>query len=45
MHYGATSFTKNSLPTIKPKDETASIGQRKKLSNTDIEELQAFYNC
>ncbi len=45
MHYGSTSFTKNNFPTIEPKDKTAFIGQRRQLSKTDIEELQAYYNC
>jgi hypothetical protein len=45
MHYSATSFSKNGQQTITPKDKDAKIGQRDKLSATDIAEIRAFYGC
>ncbi|CAF0752395.1 unnamed protein product [Adineta ricciae] len=45
MHYGPNSFSKNGQPTIVPKDSTAKIGQRDKLSAGDIAEIRAFYSC
>jgi hypothetical protein len=45
MHYGPNSFSKNGQPTITPKNSTAIIGQRAKLSAIDIDEIRAFYQC
>ncbi|CAF0738946.1 unnamed protein product [Rotaria sp. Silwood1] len=45
MHYGATAFSSNGQPTIIPKQTNVRIGQREKLSGTDIDEIRAFYDC
>ena len=45
MHYGPTSFSKNGLPTIQTLQSGVTIGQRVRLSTTDILELRRFYNC
>ncbi|CAF4401542.1 unnamed protein product, partial [Rotaria sp. Silwood2] len=45
MHYEKTAFTNNFLPTIEPLQANVKIGQRYKLSSTDIQEIQQFYNC
>jgi hypothetical protein len=45
MHYGAYDFSYNKQPTITPKQSGATIGQREKLSATDIAEIRAYYNC
>ncbi|XP_063709431.1 seminal metalloprotease 1-like [Culicoides brevitarsis] len=45
MHYGATGFSENGLPTIVPKVWGAPIGQRVGLSRKDIEKLNRMYEC
>jgi len=45
MHYGANSFSSNGQPTITTKQSGVTIGQRDKLSATDIAEIRAFYSC
>ncbi len=45
MHYERTAFTSNSLPTIEPLSANVKIGQRYKLSPTDIQDIRIFYNC
>ncbi|CAF4309104.1 unnamed protein product, partial [Rotaria sp. Silwood2] len=45
MHYEKTAFTNNFLPTIEPLQANVKIGQRYKLSSTDIQKIQQFYNC
>ncbi|XP_035790869.1 seminal metalloprotease 1-like isoform X2 [Anopheles albimanus] len=45
MHYSATSFSKNGLPTIIPKDPNAVIGQRLGMSERDISKLNHMYGC
>ena len=42
MHYSATAFSINGLPTIIPK-EPAAIGQRLKLSDGDIKAVEQMY--
>ena len=46
MHYAANSFSSNGQPTITAKQATGvTMGQRTKLSATDIDEIRAFYSC
>ena len=45
MHYSAGAFSRNGNPTIVPKKEGVSIGQRKGLSPVDIEEVRLYYGC
>ncbi|CAH1403917.1 unnamed protein product [Nezara viridula] len=45
MHYSSHAFTKNGKPTIVPKEDGASIGQRFRMSEKDIEKLKKLYNC
>ncbi|CAF0988822.1 unnamed protein product [Brachionus calyciflorus] len=45
MHYEPKAFTSNGLPTIVPKEINAKIGQRTHLSQIDIAEIRALYNC
>ncbi|MFY7698316.1 MAG: Dot/Icm T4SS effector Zinc-dependent metalloprotease LegP [Legionella sp.] len=43
MHYSATAFSKNGEPTIIPLQADVKIGQREKLSEGDIEAINAMY--
>lgn len=43
MHYSAYAFSKNSLKTIIPYDESALIGQRTHLSEKDIVAINTMY--
>jgi len=43
MHYSSNTFSKNNMPTIIPKDETAEIGERKELSNSDYRKINNMY--
>lgn len=46
MHYNGRAFTKNGEPTIIPLRETeAVIGQRKQMSELDIEKINKMYKC
>jgi len=46
MHYGAYAFAKDrSKPTIVPKQSGVTIGQRVRLSDTDVKEIQLLYGC
>ncbi len=45
MHYGSKDFSDNEEPTILPKVEGVSIGQREALSDIDITEVRKFYSC
>ena len=46
-HYGRNTFSFNTLPTILTNDPTKSglIGQRDRLSSTDIQKIKIYYNC
>lgn len=43
MHYGKFAFSKNVQPTIVPKNRNAVIGQRQKLSDSDITQINIRY--
>ena len=46
MHYGTHAFARSYGPTIVPKDSSSSIiGQRKGLSEIDIEKINRLYSC
>jgi len=46
MHYGKYAFNKNGRPTIEVIGHPHSpIGQRNGFSKTDIEQLNALYDC
>jgi thermitase len=44
MHYHATAFSINGLPTIIPTEADVSIGQRIRLSDGDIEAVEQMYS-
>lgn len=46
MHYGSHAFSKNGKRTIKAiKHPSVQFGQRKRFSETDIQQLNALYDC
>ena len=46
MHYGSLAFSKNGKRTIKAiKQPSVQFGQRKGFSETDIQQLNALYDC
>ena len=46
MHYENYAFTKNKQPTITSlSDPTEKLGQLKKFSKIDIQQLNKYYNC
>ncbi|XP_048875828.1 astacin-like metalloendopeptidase [Brienomyrus brachyistius] len=45
MHYGSYEFSANGQPTIVVKKKGAVIGQRKSLSDLDVQRLQKLYAC
>jgi meprin B len=46
MHYGMYAFAKDrSKPTIEPKKAGVTIGQRVRLSDIDVKEIQILYGC
>ncbi|XP_059476358.1 hatching enzyme 1.2-like [Neocloeon triangulifer] len=45
MHYSATAFSINTLTTIETKPPGIPIGQRDGLSQSDIDKVNAMYNC
>ncbi|CAH1786092.1 unnamed protein product [Owenia fusiformis] len=44
MMYGRMFFSKNGKPTIEPLETGATIGQRDRLSETDVSEIRKLYN-
>jgi hypothetical protein len=45
MHYPRDAFSFNGQPTIITKQANVVIGQRAKLSATDIAEIRKYYQC
>ncbi|GAB0087748.1 seminal metalloprotease 1 [Sergentomyia squamirostris] len=45
MHYSKTSFSINGQPTIVPRQDGVTIGQRERMSELDIKRLNRMYNC
>ncbi|XP_031607194.1 astacin-like metalloendopeptidase [Oreochromis aureus] len=45
MHYGRDFFSATGLPTIFPKKNVKEMGQRDKLTKTDIERVRRLYSC
>ncbi|XP_023194571.1 zinc metalloproteinase nas-4-like [Xiphophorus maculatus] len=45
LHYGRTFFTSNGKPTIIPKKNVKDMGQRRRLTETDIQKIIHVYNC
>ncbi|GFV09256.1 metalloendopeptidase [Trichonephila clavipes] len=47
LHYSRRAFSRNSLPTIEPKNFVGNfiIGQRLGFSPTDIRKINKLYNC
>lgn len=46
MHYGSHAFSKNGKRTIKAiKQPNVEFGQRRGFSETDIQQLNALYDC
>ncbi|XP_023701310.2 hatching enzyme 1.2 isoform X2 [Paramormyrops kingsleyae] len=45
MHYGSYAFSANGQPTIVVKKKGAVIGQRKGLSDLDVQRLRKLYGC
>ena len=45
MHYPRDAFTVNGSPTITTIQPNVVIGQRVKLSPTDIAEIRHYYKC
>ncbi|KAE8285521.1 Zinc metalloproteinase nas-15 [Larimichthys crocea] len=45
MHYGSGFFSANGLPTIVPNTDAKNMGQRVRMTETDIEKVRHLYNC
>ncbi|KAJ7370923.1 hypothetical protein OS493_028998 [Desmophyllum pertusum] len=45
MHYGSTAFSKNRRPTIVAKKSGVTLGNRKRLSSVDIQQMNLLYKC
>ncbi|KAK5900283.1 hypothetical protein CgunFtcFv8_025253 [Champsocephalus gunnari] len=45
MHYGGEFFSDNGLPTIVSKEEVMNMGQRKKMTDSDVQRVRLLYSC
>ncbi|KAJ4919838.1 hypothetical protein JOQ06_013896 [Pogonophryne albipinna] len=45
MHYGGQFFSDNGLPTIVSKEEVMNMGQRKKMTDSDVQRVRLLYKC
>ncbi|KAM6915457.1 zinc metalloproteinase nas-14 [Xenentodon cancila] len=45
MHYGTSFFSKDGSPTILPRQDGVTVGQRTHLSQLDSKRLNKLYNC
>lgn len=45
MHYGGKTFSSNGEPTIISRSSTKEMGQRKRLTDSDVKKIQALYSC
>ncbi|XP_074545792.1 zinc metalloproteinase nas-4 isoform X2 [Halichoeres trimaculatus] len=45
LHYGSGFFSANGQPTIVPNADVEEMGQRVRLTKTDIQKVQCLYSC
>ncbi|KAL3041155.1 hypothetical protein OYC64_019378 [Pagothenia borchgrevinki] len=45
MHYGRGFFSSNGLPTIVSKEEVMNMGQRQKMTDSDVQKVRLLYIC
>lgn len=45
LHYGRDYFSSNGLPTIVPKTVAEDMGQRVRMTQTDVQRVRRLYNC
>ena len=45
MHYSEKAFSIDGSPTMIALKEGATMGQRIRLSDTDVAEIRTYYNC
>ncbi|XP_033934113.1 blastula protease 10-like [Pseudochaenichthys georgianus] len=45
MHYGGEFFSDNGLPTIVSKEEVTNMGQRKNMTDSDVQRVRLLYSC
>jgi len=45
MHYDSKAFSRNGRPTILPKKQGVSLGNREYLSDIDIQQMNLLYKC
>ncbi|XP_042372477.1 low choriolytic enzyme-like [Plectropomus leopardus] len=45
MHYGSGFFSANGLPTIVAKSDVKGMGQRDRMTETDVQRVRRLYSC